>query len=309
MDSTFEGCVNLTGNIYIHSKNVTCASDCFYNYYNRKVLNIYVYANSVTYETFYSAMGNNTTNSRWNATLKTMASNTTHMYRYAARNIANYQNITEIPSGHLPADINSWTALADNWSYAFNYCRNLTSLPNPFYNMSNATCVTGIFYYCSNIKDFSMVNFGNKVTDMSSAFYYCTNLVNAPVIPNSVTTLCDAFDYCYNMSGTLTIPDSVTNLYSCAYNTNISTLKLGNNVQNMHYSFPESRSLTNISNIPNTVTHMGQAFEGATNLVTAPTIGTGVKEIYDCFDRCTNLQGNIYICIFQTCTVIKCAMH
>ena len=67
----------------------------------------------------------------------------TNMRRYAQRNIPNYNTITSIPSGYLPTDIN--TSLAKDWAYAFNDCSNLTSLPDPFYDTSNATNMSDMF--------------------------------------------------------------------------------------------------------------------------------------------------------------------
>ena len=94
MSYAFSGCSNLTGsipnipnsvtdmydafydcyrlsssNVYIHSNNVSRATDCFYNMGN--TMNIYVHANTNTYNSFYKAMGNSTYNSKWNCYLKT----------------------------------------------------------------------------------------------------------------------------------------------------------------------------------------------------------------------------------------------
>ena len=52
MSYTFYGCQNLTGSFYILSNNVTTASSCFYGHNNTKMLNVYVHANTKTYNTF-----------------------------------------------------------------------------------------------------------------------------------------------------------------------------------------------------------------------------------------------------------------
>lgn len=67
------------------------------------------------------------------------------MANYASLSIPNYVRITKIPSGHLPTDIN--TSGAQNWYKAFYWCRNLTSLPDPFYDTSNATNMRRLFFF------------------------------------------------------------------------------------------------------------------------------------------------------------------
>ena len=70
MNATFYNCYKLSSsNVYIHSNNVSGALNCFYNM--RNTMNIYVHANTKTYNTFYKAMGNSTYNSSWKCYLKT----------------------------------------------------------------------------------------------------------------------------------------------------------------------------------------------------------------------------------------------
>ena len=70
MSFAFYDCYRLSSsNVYIHSNNVSRATDCFYNMGN--TMNIYVHANTNTYNSFYKAMGNSTYNSKWNCYLKT----------------------------------------------------------------------------------------------------------------------------------------------------------------------------------------------------------------------------------------------
>ena len=97
-----------------------------------------------------------------------------NMYEYAKRMIPNYQNITEIPDGHLPKDLDPY-GYEDNWSNAFNNCRNLTSLPDPFYNWNGTTNIHRIFYYCSNLTG-SIPKIPDSVINMRYAFAYCSKL-------------------------------------------------------------------------------------------------------------------------------------
>ena len=70
MSYAFYNCHNLSSsNVYIHSNNVSIANNCFYNMGN--TMNIYVHANTKTYNSFYKAMGNSTYNSKWKCYLKT----------------------------------------------------------------------------------------------------------------------------------------------------------------------------------------------------------------------------------------------
>ena len=94
MNDTFSNCYNLTGyipnipggvtgiinafyncyrlsssNVYIHSRKILYATNCFYNMGN--TMNIYVHAGTATYNSFYKAMGNSTYNPKWNCYLKT----------------------------------------------------------------------------------------------------------------------------------------------------------------------------------------------------------------------------------------------
>ena len=70
MSYTFSDCSKLSSsNVYIHSNNVINATSCFR--YMRNIVNIYVHANTTTYNSFYKAMGRKTYNSVWNSYLKT----------------------------------------------------------------------------------------------------------------------------------------------------------------------------------------------------------------------------------------------
>ena len=248
-----------------------------------------------------------------------------NMYEYAKRMIPNYQNIAEIPDGHLPKDLDPY-GYEDNWYNAFNDCRNLTSLPDPFYNWNGAANIQRIFCYCNNL-NCSIPNIPDSVTDMSYAFYNCRNLTGSiPNIPNGVTNIAGAFDVCSNLTGSVpnipngvtnishafdtcrnltgnipNIPDSVTNMtYAFYYCNNLTGAigKIGNNVTKMKYAFYYCSSLTgNIPNIPNSVTDMADAFYFCDNLTgNIPNIPNSVTDIRNSFRNCYNLKNsNVYI--------------
>ena len=126
----------------------------------------------------------------------------TNMANYAQRNIPGYSSITEIPSGHLPTDIN--TSLAKGWSNAFGTCLGIRSFPDPFYNTSNAIDMSWMFKMCLNLT--TVPNFDtSNVTDMSYMFYSCENLTTVPNFDTSnVIDMSYMFDYCTNLT---TIPN------------------------------------------------------------------------------------------------------
>lgn len=136
--------------------------------------------------------------------------NVVNMARYAQLNIENYNTITSIPNGHLPSDLN--TSDAVDWQDAFGGCYSLTSLPSPFYNMANSEDISYMFARCQNIKDASMVKFGNNTIYMENTFSQCHNLINAPVIPNSVIYMQNAFCNCTNLITAPIIPASAVNI-------------------------------------------------------------------------------------------------
>ena len=200
-----------------------------------------------------------------------------NMYEYAKRMIPNYVNITEIPDGNLPKNLDK-LGYGDNWYAAFEHCMRLTSLPDPFYNWNGVTNISHIFYYCDSL-NCSIPNIPDSVINMNSAFMLCCNLTgNIPNIPNSVTDMSGAFDACYNLTGTVpNIPNSVVD---------------------MSYAFESCINLTgSIPNIPNSVTNMSYAFRFCSNLTgSIPNIPNGVTNMANAFEYCRKLKNsNVYI--------------
>ena len=91
----------------------------------------------------------------------------------------------EIPSGHLPTDIN--TSTAQNWNRAFGGCSILILLPDPFYDTSNATNMSWMFEGCYSLT--TVPNFNtSKVTSMQGMFKECRNLTTIPNFNTSNVT-------------------------------------------------------------------------------------------------------------------------
>ena len=244
------------------------------------------------------------------------------MAYYARNNIPNYQNITEITSGHLPTDIN--TSLAQNWYSAFNNCRNLTSLPDPFYDTSNATNMSWMFWSCNLT---SVPNFDtSNVTDMSLMFSRCTSLTTIPIFDTSnVTSMGYMFEGCRDLT---TVPNfdtsNVTNMNSMfQYCDNLTTIPNfdTSNVTDMSWMFDTCGNLTtvpnfdtskvttmssmfddcsNLTTVPNfntiNVTNMSEMFSSCYNLTTIPIFDTSkVTNMYSMFQFCYNIKGDLYI--------------
>ena len=221
----------------------------------------------------------------------------TNMANYAEYNIPNYVGITEIPSGHLPIDIN--TSIAQNWSRAFNGCFDLTSLPDSFYDTSNATNMSEMFLYCYNLT--TVPNFDtSKVTDMHSMFRYCNHLTTIPNFNTSkVTHMEDMFAICSNLT---TVPNfdtsnvtSMAGMFAFCYNITIPNFDTSN-VTNMFGMFRYS----NISNIPNldlsNVSDMANMFECYSGeYIPIININNASPNTDLMFYGCANVRGNIYI--------------
>ena len=242
-----------------------------------------------------------------------------NMANYARLNIPNYNTITSIPEEHLPNSIN--TSLAQNWSYAFNNCRRLTNLPDPFYNTSNATNLYGMFGTCNSYLT-TIPNFDtSNVTDMSRMFYYCYRLSNIPNFnTNNVINMQRMFERCYDITiapnfNTSKVIDMGAMFKQCIKLTSIPNFDTSNvinmsqmldgceklttipnfdtnNVTNMYNMFSDCRIITTIPNNFNTnnVTNMTGIFRNCFNLIDIPNINTDkIIDMSYMFDDCHSL--------------------
>ena len=249
----------------------------------------------------------------------------TSMANYARLNIPNYQNITEIPSGHLPTDIN--TSTAQNWDSAFRNCRNIKSFPEPFYDMSNATNTSYMFAYCWNLTSLpNTLNTTNKLINTRNMFSGCPNITTVPnfdtsgvesmafmfsgsdsitTVPNfdtsNVTDMYMMFDGCKALTSvpnfnTAKVTDMGWMFYWC-YNIrsvpNLNTI----NVANMFQMFVDCRNFVNVPNFDTSnVTDMSSMFSGCRNITTIPSFNLNkVSILFGTFRECRNIRGNLYI--------------
>ena len=220
------------------------------------------------------------------------------MANYANINIPNYARINKIPSGHLPTEIN--TSTAQRWDNAFYWCRNLTSLPDPFYDTSNATNMYRMFYNCSNLT--TVPNFDtSNVTNMRWMFYNCSNLTTVPNFDTSkVTNMSWMFGSCLNLT---TVPNfntsNVTDMSGMfSFCTHLTTVPNFNtsNVTNMYGMFRYS-NISNISSLDlsnvNVMANMFECYSG--EYIPIININNASPNTYLMFYGCTNVRGNIYI--------------
>ena len=196
----------------------------------------------------------------------------TNMAEYARFRIPNYRRIAEIPNGHLPTDIN--TSTAKNWYMSFYDCTNLTSLPDPFYDTSNAINMHHMLSYCENLT--TIPNFDtSNVTDMCRMFSTCNNLTTIPNFDTSnVTDMCEMFYMCNNLT---TIPNFDTS-----------------NVTDMCEMFYMCNNITTVPNFDTSnVTDISDMFRGCSNLISVPDFknALNIVEIQGAFYGCINLKN------------------
>ncbi len=149
-------------------------------------------------------------------------------------------------------------------SYAFNNCRNLTSVTIPK----------------------SVTNIGDD------AFEGCSGLTSV-TIPNSVTSIGDeAFWYCSGLT-TITIPNSVTSIGSLAFYgcSGLTSVTIPNSVTSIgNYAFRDCSGLTSVT-IPNSVTSIGDAAFYNCSKLTSVTIPNSVTSIgSEAFSFCRGLK-------------------
>lgn len=182
-------------------------------------------------------------------------------------------------------------------SYAFHACSGLGTL---YFNAENCTKCGGRdmydkFYpaFPSNLKTLVI---GEKVkTIPECAFYDCSYLTSV-TIPNSVTSI-GKFAF-YGCSGLETLYFNAENCAKCgleynpAFPSNLKTLVLGENVNNIpDYAFKKCSGLNSVT-IPNSVTTIGEeAFYGCSSMaeVTIPNSVTTIG--INAFQNCSYLNS------------------
>ena len=206
-------------------------------------------------------------------------------------------------------ELRFFTGLTTIPYYAFQYCRDLTSieLPNSvtairdyaFYNCSGLTSielpssVTYIgeyaFYNCSGL---TSIELPNSVTSIwNYTFSYCRGLTSIE-LPDSLTSIGDyAFCECSSLTS-IEIPNSVTSIgdYAFAFYDwcySLISIELPNNLTSIGYgTFYNCSGLTSIE-IPNSVASIGSsAFYNCTGLTSIvipdSVISIGSRAFYNC---------------------------
>ena len=205
-------------------------------------------------------------------------------------------------------------------SYAFQVCRNLTSLEIP----SSVTCIEhSAFFRCSGLTSITIpssvtkigyyafedcsglisITIPSSVTGIeSSTFQGCTGLTSI-TIPSSVTSIGgSAFQGCSGLTS-ITIPSSVTSIGSSSFSNCSGLTSIVVEDENSVYdsrnncnAIIETNTNTLVAGckntvIPKTVTTIGRtAFYGCSNL-TSVTLHSSITGIYGyAFGNCTGLQ-------------------
>ena len=84
-----------------------------------------------------------------------------------------------------------------NMSYMFDYCSNLTTIPQ--LNTSNVTDMSWMFNYCSNLTTIPQLD-TSKVTTMRNMFYQCSKLTSIPHLDvSNVSNLTNVFESCSSL--------------------------------------------------------------------------------------------------------------
>ena len=177
---------------------------------------------------------------------------------------------------------------------AFSLCSGLTSVN--FGNNSVKSIDFDAFYGCSGLSNISLPNSVTSIGD--NVFSNCTGLTSIN-IPNSVTSIghalfigCTALDTLYYNAVSCTDFDNTTATYRPFYNSNISTIIIGDNVLRIPANFANSLTLLSNLTIGNSVTSIGQkAFYNCKKLTNA-NIGNNVTSIErEVFSGCSDLAN------------------
>ncbi len=190
---------------------------------------------------------------------------------------------------------NSVTSLGDKCFYG---CSGLTAITIP----NSVTSLGDLcFYYCSSL---TAITIPNSVKSLGKWCFLSCSSLTAITIPNSVTSLGYAcFENCSSLTA-ITIPNSVTSLGTNCFNDCRSLERMVVDAANpvydsredcnaiIHTSTNELIAGCKNSQIPNSVTSLGDdCFFGCSSL-TAITIPNSVKSLGDyCFWGCSSLTA------------------
>ena len=327
MASTFHGCSEFSGDVFIDSTEITNFTNCFAYTSLPKA----VYINSST-NSWYAAQeqinGQNGVivfDRKYTEDSTAFSSNFTYEETSDKVIITNYKGSGT--TAFIPSRFNGKQVYLGAGSYTYDSYYGETTINSPFANKANLQylyispgvesmggAMSYMFYNCRNLKEVPFLP--NGVMDLSHAFEDCYNLTTAPYLPNSVTNMTNTFYYCSNLTGNINIPGSVINLhYTFSQCPNITGVTLNDGIQNMAYAFSGASFLTNYTgtiSIPSSVqnlaygfsgtnvksvyisnyaqiSNMRNAFVGCNSLTTAPNIPYATTDMMYCFRGCNSL--------------------
>ena len=156
-------------------------------------------------------------------------------------------------------------------SSAFNGMKYIKGIP--FYDTSNVTSMSYMFYQCRNLTTIPQLDTSN-VTKMDIMFAYSPSLISIPQLNTSnVTSMSQMFEGC---SSLISIPQ-------------LDTSK----VTDMNNMFSNCKNLRNIPLLDTSnVTSMINMFQYCNSLMFIPQLDTSkVTDMSDMFSECTNLQA------------------
>ena len=230
---------------------------------------------------------------------------------------SNYEGMTSITIPQTITNNGTTYSITRIGVYAFNYCRNLTSITIP---EGVAYIDYGAFEYCDSLKSISIPNSIIYISpdafqysgissnpdnyDEYGVFYVDNCLISAPnslsgnysIKDNTRLITTEAFHQCHALAG-VTLPNSVTTIGSSAFSScsSLKSITLSNGVTSIGYkAFSQCSSLTSIT-LPNSVTNIGAwAFEGCSSL-TSITIPVNVATIGSyAFGYCRSLTSVVW---------------
>ena len=175
------------------------------------------------------------------------------------------------------------TSNATDMSGMFFYCPKLTNLDLSNFNTANVTNMSGMFSDCLKLTNLDLSNFNtSNATDMSGMFSACLKLTNLDLSNFNTANVT-------NMSSMFYLCDSLTSLNISSFNTA--------NVTNMFHMFCFCSSLTSLDlanfNTAN-VTDMSCMFSFCSSLTSLNLSSfntSNVTSMYAMFDSCINLTS------------------